>query len=151
MANQSLAFDLDLFDVSKSGYAPAYKPERKVQQPELLKEKPISQKKAYADAKHSRATAAKACAAALMLLLVIGSLIYCRVILTNLQVDLNNARSELSASESEYTSLKMKYNSMLAPDKVEDYARNELGMVKRENYQIRYFDISGKDGAQLTR
>lgn len=151
MANQSLALDLDLFDVSKSGYAPALKPERKVQQPELLREKPISKKRAFAEAKVSRAAAAKACAFALMMLLVIGSLIYCRVILTDLQVNLNNAKSELSASESEYTSLQMKYNSILAPDKVEEYARNELGMVKRENYQIRYFDISGSDGAQLTR
>ncbi len=151
MANQSLALDLDLFDVSKNGYAPALKPERKTQQPKLLKEKPISRKTASAQAKVSRAAAAKACAVAFMLLMVIGSLIYCRVILTDLQVDLNNAKSELSASESEYTSLKMKYNSILAPDKVEEYARNELGMVKRENYQIRYFDISGKDGAQLTR
>lgn len=151
MANQALALDLELFDVTKNGYAPVEQPKRKIQQPKLLREKPISKKRAYAEAKVSRAAAAKACAFALMMLIVIGSLIYCRVVLTNLRVELNNAKTELSASESEYTSLRMRYNSILAPDKVEEYARDELGMVKRENYQIRYFDISGSDGAKLTQ
>lgn len=151
MANESLALDLELFDVTKSGYAPAVEPKRKAQQPRLLKEKPISRESAQAQEKISHAAAVKACTFALMMLIVIGSLIYCRVILTNLQVKLNTAQSELSASESDYTSLKMRYNSILAPDKVEEYARDELGMVKRENYQIRYFDISGSDGAQLTQ
>lgn len=151
MANQSLALDLDLFDVTKNGYAPAEQPKRKIQQPKLLRERPINSKTAIAQAKVSRAAAARACAFALMMLIVIGSLIYCRVILTDKRVKLNEARTELAASESEYTSLKMRYNSILAPDKVEEYARDELGMVKRENYQVRYFDISGSDGAQLTQ
>lgn len=148
MANQSLALDLELFDVTKNGYAPAEQPKRKIQQPKLLRENQISGKRAYAEAKVSRAAAVRACAFALMMLIVIGSLIYCRVVLTNRNIELNNAKTELAASQSEYTSLEMKYHSLLAPDKVEAYARDELGMVKRENYQIRYFDISGKDGAQ---
>lgn len=148
MANQNIAFDLDLFDTAKNNYVPAEKPQRKIAKaPELLKEKPISKKAAQVEERHSRSATTKACAFALVALLVIGSLIYFRVILTNLQVELNKAQSELSATQSEYTSLQMKYNSLLAPDKVEEYARNELGMVKLENYQVRYFDMAGAGGA----
>ena len=152
MANNNIALDLDLFDTAKNGYIPAEQPhQRRIQRPELLKETPRSRKSEILDEKHSRASATRACAFALFALLLIGSLIYCRVILTNLQVRLNAAQKELSATQSEYTSLQMKYSSLLAPDKVEEYARNELGMVKLENYQIRYFDMSGSDGAGLAQ
>lgn len=149
MANANIALDLDLFDAAKSSYIPAERPQRKkVQEPKLLKEKPVSRQAVQLEEKHTRSAAVRACAFALFALMVIGSLIYCRVILTNLQVELNAAQSELAASQSEYTSLQMKYNSLLAPDKVEEYARNELGMVKLENYQVRYFDMSGGNAAQ---
>lgn len=149
MANANIALDLDLFDTAKSSYVPAEKPQRKkVQEPELLKEKPVGRKAAQVEEKQTRSAAIKACAFALFALIVIGSLIYCRVILTDLQIKLNAVQSELAASQSEYTSLQMKYNSLLAPDKVEEYARNELGMVKLENYQVRYFDMSGENAAQ---
>lgn len=152
MANNNIALDLDLFDTAKNGYIPAEQPQRRrVQRPELLKETPINRQNEKLNEKHSRSSATKACAFALFALLIIGSLIYSRVILTNLQVELNAVQKELSATQSEYTSLQMKYNSLLAPDKVEEYARNELGMVKLENYQIRYFDMSGGDGAGLAQ
>lgn len=149
MANANIALDLDLFDTAKSSYVPAGKPQReKVKEPELLKEKPASRKAVQLEEKQTRSAAVRACAFALFALMVIGSLIYCRVILTDLQVKLNSVQSEYEASKSEYTSLQMKYNSLLTPDKVEEYARDELGMVKLENYQVRYFDMSGGSAAQ---
>ena len=152
MANSNYALDLDLFDTAKNGYIPAEQPQRRrIQRPELLKETPISRKTEKLDEKHARIYAIKVCAFVLFTLLIIGSLIYSRVILTNLQVELNAAQKELSATQSEYTSLQMKYNSLLALDKVEEYARNELGMVKLENNQIRYFDMSGSDGTGLAQ
>jgi cell division protein FtsB len=71
--------------------------------------------------------------------------------LTNLQIDLTKKQNELSVIESENISLKMKYNSMMSMDKIEEYAQSELGMVKRESYQVEYFDISDESGAQLTQ
>ena len=152
MANETLALDLDLFDSAKSGYAPELETRKKnTKEPELVRTRPISRKEAVQQEKQSRSAALKACSFAMFALLIIGSLIYFRVILTNLNVELNAAKTELAASQSEYTTLQMKFNSLLAPDKVEAYARDELDMVKLENYQIRYFDLSGSDGAQLTR
>lgn len=151
MADFASALDLDLFDNAKNGYAPEPIKKNRKQNFELLKDQPVTRKKAEYDAKTSRAAAIRACAFVLASFIVIGSLIYFRVVLTELRADLKTAQSELTLSESEYTSLQMKYNKLLSPDKVEEYARDELGMVKKENYQIRYFDLSGSDGAQLTK
>lgn len=151
MADFTTALDLDLFDTAKSGYAPEEIKKPRTKEFSIVKDKPVSPKRAAIDAKTSRVAATKACAFALAALIVIGSLICFRVILTNKQAELKQKQAELSLLQSEYTSLQMKYNTLLSPDKVEQYARDELGMVKRENYQIRYFDLSGNDGAQLTQ
>ena len=39
----------------------------------------------------------------------------------------------------------MELDSAISLEKVDDYAQNVLGMVKVENYQISYIDISGGD------
>ncbi len=150
MANENFAVDLDLFDVEKSGYIPQETPKRKMQKPKLLS-KPENSAEIKIDAKESRKMAVRACAFALVALLFIGSLIFCRVELTGLQLQLNEAQNELKIAEAENVSLQMKYNSMMSVDKIEEYAQSKLGMVKRESYQISYFDISGNSGAQLTR
>lgn len=151
MANETLALDLDLFDNDKNGYIPEDIQKKRTKKFELLGDKASTPQRVAHDAKTTRAAAIKACAFMLATLFVVGSLIYVRVVLTKLESKLSEEQANLSISQSEYTSLQMKYNTLLSPDKVEDYAKNELGMVKRENYQIRYFDLSGEDGAQLTQ
>ncbi|MBQ5591362.1 MAG: hypothetical protein IIU80_00240 [Clostridia bacterium] len=150
MAKANVALDLDLFDVQKSGYIPQEEPERKVRKPKLLKSKPVSRAQTAAEARESLVAAIKACSFALAAFIVIGSLIFFRVQVTNLQIDLTEAKNNLSIAQSENVSLQMKYNSLMAIDKVEEYAQSKLGMVRRESYQIDYFDISDEGGAQLT-
>ncbi len=151
MANENFALDLDLFDVTKNGYVPQEAPKKKIQKPKLLEVKPASTTQVKSEALESRKMAIRACAFALVALLFVGSLIFCRVELTNLQLRLNEAQSTLKIAEAENVSLQMEYNSMMSVDKVEEYAQSKLGMVKRESYQISYFDISDDSGAQLTQ
>ncbi len=151
MANQNIALDLDLFDVQKSSYVPQEAPEKRIRKPKLLDKKPVSRAEVISEARESRIAAIKACAFALAAFFIIGSLIFCRVEVTNLQVKLTEAKNNLSIAQSENISLQMKYNSLMAIDKVEEYAQSKLGMVKRESYQIDYFDISDDGGAQLTQ
>lgn len=151
MANETLALDLDLFDNTKNGYVPEQPEKKRIPQPKLLEEKPVSRQAAAIDSRVSRRLAVKACAVALVMLIAIGSLLLCKVVLTEKQLQLRAEQEELAAAQSEFTSLQMQYNSKLALDKVELYAKDKLGMVKRENYQIRYFDLSGSDGIRLTQ
>ncbi|MEE0981633.1 MAG: hypothetical protein U0K91_08100 [Acutalibacteraceae bacterium] len=149
--NEMLALDLDLFDVQKNAYVPQETPKKRIQKPKLLETKPVSRMQTAQEARESTKMAIRACAFALTMFLTIGAIIVCHVQLTNLQIDLTKKQNELSVVESENISLKMKYNSMMSMDKIEEYAQSELGMVKRESYQVEYFDISNESGAQLTQ
>ncbi len=149
--NEMLALDLDLFDVQKNAYVPQEMPKKRIQKPKLLETKPVSRVQTAQEARESTKMAIRACAFALTMFLTIGAIIVCHVQLTNLQIDLTAKQNELSVIESENISLKMKYNSMMSMDKIEEYAQSELGMVKRESYQVEYFDISDESGAQLTQ
>ena len=149
--NEMLALDLDLFDVQKNAYVPQETPKKRIQKPKLLETKPVSRMQTAQEARESTKMAIRACAFALTMFLTIGAIIVCHVQLTNLQIDLTKKQNELSVVESENISLKMKYNSMMSMDKIEEYAQSELGMVKRESYQVEYFDISAESGAQLTQ
>ena len=149
--NEMLALDLDLFDVQKNAYVPQETPKKRIQKPKLLETKPVSRMQTAQEARESTKMAIRACAFALTMFLTIGAIIVCHVQLTNLQIDLTKKQNELSVVESENISLKMKYNSMMSMDKIEEYAQSELGMVKRESYQVEYFDISEESGAQLTQ
>ena len=149
--NEMLALDLDLFDVQKNAYIPQETPKKRIQKPKLLETKPVSRMQTAQEARESTKMAIRACAFALTMFLTSGAIIVCHVQLTNLQIDLTKKQNELSVVESENISLKMKYNSMMSMDKIEEYAQSELGMVKRESYQVEYFDISDESGAQLTQ
>lgn len=149
--NEMLALDLDLFDVQKNAYVPQETPKKRIQRPKLLETKPVSRMQTAQEARESTKMAIRACAFALTMFLTIGAIIVCHVQLTNLQIDLTKKQNELSVVESENISLKMKYNSMMSMDKIEEYAQSELGMVKRESYQVEYFDISDESGVQLTQ
>lgn len=146
--NDSLALDLDLFDNTKNGYVPEIKKKRKVQVTQLFEVKTTTKSQVQNEIKASRLAAAKACVIALAALLILGSLIWSRVVLTDKQSELSLKTQELELAQSENVRLQMHFNSMMSMDKIEEYAQSQLGMVKRENYQVSYFDISKEDGTE---
>ncbi len=62
-----------------------------------------------------------------------------------LMSDIAQVQSEIDIAEGENVRLNAELNSMMSSDKVESYAENVLGMVKAENYQISYIDLSEGD------
>jgi cell division protein FtsL len=151
MANENIALDLDLFDVQKNAYVPQEAPRKRIQKPTLVEPKPVSRKQEVREAREVRSVAMKACAFALAMFLTIGAIIVCHVSLTNLQVELSRVQNELNLAENQHVALEMKYNSLMSIDKIEECAETQLGMVKRDSYQISYFDISDESGAVLTQ
>lgn len=150
MANENFALDLDLFDVEKNGYVPTIEPEKKrLKNLELLMPKPITKKEFETEVKDNRRIVARVCAFALVAFMFFGPLILCRVIHTDRQYDLVQAQNELKVAESYEIELQTKLNAMISKESIADYAENKLGMVKRENYQVSYFDISDEGGVVL--
>ncbi len=152
MANldEGLALDLDLFDNTKNGYVPVERKKKKFEAPKLIQTKPISFEQAQSEIKASRIAALRAGVIAIAALLILGSLIYSRVMLTNYQSELADQRTALKTAQSENIRLQMQFNSLMSMDKIEEYAQTKLGMVKRESYQVRYFDMSEDDNEAKT-
>ncbi len=58
--------------------------------------------------------------------------------------------NEIDIVEGENVRLNAELSSLIATDKIESYAENVLGMVKAENYQISYIDLSEGDQVVLS-
>lgn len=152
MANENFALDLDLFDVQKSGYVPQEETRKNnIEKLKLLKPKTVTRAQFEEDIRESRVMAVRACVFALVALLMVGSLIFCRVAYTERQYELAKAQNDLSISQAYGIELRTKLNAMYSVEKIKEYAESKLGMVERDSYQISYFDISGEGGAQLTQ
>ncbi|MBR4286154.1 MAG: cell division protein FtsL [Clostridia bacterium] len=63
----------------------------------------------------------------------------------NLMTEISTVQSEIKIAQGENVRLNAELNSMIASDRIEEYAENELGMVKAESYQINYIDLSEGD------
>lgn len=149
--NDGLALDLDLFDNTKNGYVPVERKKKKIEAPKLIQSKPISFEQAQMEIKASRIAALRAGVIAIVALLILGSLIYSRVMLTNYQSELADQKAALKTEQSENVRLQMQFNSLMSMDKIEEYAQTKLGMVKRESYQVRYFDMSEDDNTETAQ
>lgn len=115
--------------------------------PKIVKK---TRKQLKAETKRANLRAIKAISVAGVLLCFIGVIIFSRVQLDEVSRNINKKQSELSVLQSNNTSLEMQLNSMVSLDKVEDYAKNQLGMVKQEGYQVEYVNLSGSDKVLLS-
>ncbi len=62
-----------------------------------------------------------------------------------LMTEISSVQKEIDIAHGENVRLNAELSSMIATDKIEDYAVNVLGMVKAESYQINYIDLSEGD------
>ena len=134
--NDGLALDLDLFDNTKNGYVPVERKKKKDHTPKVIQSQPISFAQAQTEIKASRIAAVRA---------------YDLVLLTNYQSELADQKAALQTAQSENVRLQMKFNSIMSIDNIDEYAQTKLGMVKRENYQIRYFDLAEDEGTKTVQ
>lgn len=88
--------------------------------------------------------------AAISLLVVISMLLYGRIKVDELDRKIQSKKNEISIAQSENVRLNMALDSMISLKNVEEYAQNNLGMVKMDNHQIEYIDLSGEDKASVS-
>ena len=142
--NNSAAYDFDLF-------APAPKTESQPKakqrpQPKVVKPRVKSQAEIQEEAAAIKAKLVK-----FVSVLSVGAVLLGVNVMLHVQVnELNNAiislDKELNEKKSEYTRLNSVLSAKFSPDNVKAYAQS-AGMVKRERYQIVYFDIA--EGNQI--
>lgn len=137
--NENIAYDLDRF----SSAAP--KKEKTVQQPAarpmLVKPQRKTAQELRAERRFNLIKIAKFVVVAAVCFAFIASNINYRVQINELNGEIVSLDKELNEKRSENTRLNMALNSKISLENVQDYAENVLGMVKRERYQIIYFDL----------
>lgn len=147
---------IDYNRMQSSAYGSAAVPKRKmpgaperrqVQKPRVI-EKTRAQLRA--ESRRSRAKALKVLMVCTVFFSLIAFQIYSRVQVDELDRQLDTINSEISILDSENTRLNMQLDSIISLDKVDEYAQNTLGMVKVENYQVSYVDLSKGDKVSVS-
>lgn len=116
----------------------------------LVKKKKKTVFEAKAEMRAAALRSFKALAVAVFLLSMFAALLFSKLKVDELDRKINRTQTQLTAAQAENVKLNMKLDSMISLEKVEDYAQNTLGMVKVENYQIEYIDLSGEDRVNIS-
>ena len=103
-----------------------------------------------AETRRSRAAAIKIMSVALVCFTLIVFQIYSKVRVDELDRQLASVNKEISVIQSDNTRLNMELDADVSLDKVDDYARNVLGMVKAQDYQVNYVKTAGQDNVEVS-
>lgn len=135
----STAYDLNMFEPARKRQ-PASAPAR----PKLVKTTAPARKTKAQLAAERKAALFKivefAVVAALCIALIAPN-IFSRIKVNELNGQVAAMTKQLNEVKSENTRLDMELKSKISLANVQNYAENVLGMVKRERYQVYYFDI----------
>ncbi len=137
-------------DIRKSNQYGSAAPKRKPQStPKHAAPRPKvvtkSREQLRAEERRSASKAIKALVVCGVLFTLIAFQIFSQVKVDELDRQIDTVNAEIEVVESENTRLSMEIDSTISLDKVDSYAQNVLGMVKVENYQVSYIDLSGGD------
>lgn len=82
---------------------------------------------------------------AVAILMFMAMAIYSRVQLDEINREISSVENKMELAESDTIKLNNELNSIVSINNVENYAINELGMVKVQDYQVVYVDLSAND------
>lgn len=88
--------------------------------------------------------------AALALACFCAMLLYSNMNLTRLTKEIGEQETALEQVQSEYVSLKARKEQTLSISYVENYAQNELGMVKMDPSQIEYIEMTKPEVTEVS-
>lgn len=96
------------------------------------------------EARKSHIASAKILACVLAVCSVFAAVLYLNVTLDEKATRINSINSDIEIAKSENVRLESALEGMVSIDKVEQFAQENLGMVKLEDYRITYFN-SGEE------
>lgn len=89
--------------------------------------------------------AVKILAIAVAILLFMSMAIYSRVQLDEVNRKISSVENKIELAQSDTIRLNNELNALVSINNVEDFAANKLGMVKVQDYQVVYVDLSTED------
>lgn len=126
---------------------PQYRPRKKL---EVLKDTPQvkRQRKIYRE-KQSFITTLKVVGIALAAVLIVGTMIFQRAKINMVEKEISATQKMLDEEKGENVRLSLVKEAMVSPAMVDKYAEKK-GMIKRDSYNIKYFDLSYDDVAYVS-
>ncbi len=82
---------------------------------------------------------------AIAILMFMAMAIYSRVQLDEINREIKNVEHDIELAESDAIKINNALNAIISINNVENYAANNLGMVKIQDYQVVYVDLSEND------
>ncbi len=146
MAQGSAAYNFSLFEPYDYGTAapelePLYEPDEPVKTPKKKKSQShgvSNEAKNATRVSFFRSVKAMLCVFCVFAVVCIA--MYLNVRLDETAAAINSVEESIDVAKSENVRLHSALEGMVSIDKIEDYAENNLGMVKLENYKITYFE-----------
>ena len=126
--------------------APKVRPEpQKKPQLELVKKTRLTaQQMRQQTAAETRKTI-KVMSVAMAILMFMALAIYSRVKLDEINREISSVEKKIELAQSDAVKLNNELNAIVSINNVEEYATNELGMTKIQDYQVYYIDMSSQD------
>lgn len=126
--------------------APKYNPQPKKKEHLHLVEKPKNLRmQIRREDLQSRKKTFKILGVAILLLAVFSFTIATRIMVDEVERDIRNVENDIQIAKSDSVKFNNELNAIVSMDKVEDYVTNTLGMVKVQDYQVVYIDLSTDD------
>jgi len=118
-------------------------------QEEDVKKKAASKKRSVKKQNVSPAVVVKWVFVSLFIMLSLASIMVGNVRINQYNDEIAQEQKNLNTQQSLQVSLNAKLEARMSIQKVEDYAVNQLGLVKVQPYQIEYVNITDKDKVQV--
>lgn len=141
------SFDINNYsELLNSSYtstaAPKKIPEKKkTVTPHIVKERPKTKKELSKAALVSAFRTLKVLAGAAIILALLGIIIFGRVMVVEYTAKAEELTTRYEEALSENVRLTSEVASMYSKGNISQYAENELGMVKKDDYQPNYFSV----------
>ncbi len=143
------SYNIEQFEprmVTNSNAAPKMKPApQKRPQLELVKKPRPNATQVRNETQLAARQAKKIFIIAMTILMFMAMVIYSRVQLDEINRDISNKENAIELAQSDSIKLNNTLSSMVSINNVEEYAANVLGMVKVQDYQVVYVDLSSSD------
>ncbi len=141
--NVSSAYRFDLFEPSTKGQvngtaAPKIKQPVK---PHLVPKKPRSKSAVIREEKAARVYTVKILVVSVVMLLLVGSLIFGRVKIMEINAETEALAAQYKEAQSENVRLESEVKAMYSINNISTYAEEKLGMIKKDCYQVNYFSV----------
>lgn len=152
MSTKTIAYDFSLFETNKNNIENIENIEKKAEENEQSKILEVMSEEDLMKLerrKHNPLAIIIFLLCSVIIFTVAATLVKSEAMISELNSQITSAENELQEQENAYSQYQMQVESIYSLRVIEDYAKNELGMVKIENNRKEFISLSEGDKAEI--